>query len=433
MTTPARTTNSGRPDNSGYYATWNRANNGTISAYGEMPFGTYNSGWVRDMRPASSTSPVRVDGTRAPKAWDRRWGQYFNPYRSVVLYQAYPAYRYYLKVKGAPLVGVSSLDQALDRASAGWCRSPAAGSFDLAAESLARTAFRNAVVDGRAEWGVTLGEMRETIRGISTYCRDLLGLVDYLARATRRTKQAVVETILGIPPRTRKTPPWYKGKDRLIIDHWLAYQFAAKPLLNDIQTSGEALSDLLFNQQKRMLMKVKKGGSSEQRVNAKFAGYPYAGAYEGTVQLIRASQCHISCVYEVTNTSTRTLQQLGLTNPVAVAWELTTLSWGVDYVSNMGQWLQSLAGIEGAAFVEGSLTRVMRVRSAGGFNFRPIGTWKIESGGMEGSELSLFAGRMERTVLSATPTPAISPAWRNRIGLTRMANLLAVTTKLLRP
>ena len=32
----------------------------------------------------------------------------------------------------------------------------------------------------------------------------------------------------------------------------------------------------------------------------------------------------------------------GLLNPLSIAWELTTLSWAVDYFIGIGEWLQAL-------------------------------------------------------------------------------------------
>lgn len=432
MTTPARTLEDTHLDSGGYTQTWEVYNTGVTTPVVNSPIGTFTSGAVRDIRPESITSPVRDDGTRGPKPWDHRWGQYSNPYKQVTTVTKYSNRRRFVTYVGMPLLGTASMASLLSRAGASWCNQPA-GAFPYAAEALARTSFRNAVAQGTADWGVALGEMRETVRGINTYCQDVLSLAEYLAKKYRMTKRAVVETILGIPPKTKKTPPWYRGKDRMIIDHWLAYQFAAKPLLNDIQSSGEALSKLLFDDGKRMLMKFKKGGSDVSETSSFLPGYPISGPFTGTGVFEVKTQCHIACIYELVPGTTRTLQEVGLTNPLSVAWELTTLSWGVDYVSNMGDWLQSLAPPQGADFVEGSLTRVMRVRSLGGIqNAQPVAPAELYSGNLNRMRYGLNAGRMQRVVLTDTPAPAILPAWRNRIGLTRMANLLAVTTKLLR-
>lgn len=383
-------------------------------------------------RPASTTSPVRADGTRAPKPWDTTWGMYRQGLRGATWYRPSGIYKSYFSVTDSPLVGYTGLSHYLSACGAGWSRTDPSEGFPYTAEALARTAFRKELLDGKADWGVTLGEMRETVRGIRTYCEDVLTLIEYLGKKAKASKRAVVETILGVPPRSRRTPPWYRGKDRLIIDHWLAYQFAAKPLLGDIQTSGEALSWLYFDEAKPLRFKLKKGGSavSEHQVNV--PGYNWQPSYEGTVPLERAEQCHISCVYDAAKTGTRTLQQLGLTNPLSVAWELTTLSWGVDYISNMGDWIQSLAKIDGGDFVEGSLTRVQRVRSVGPMSVRPHPAVKHYLGSLSDLMFVLNAGRMQRIVLSSTPTPALRPAFRNRLGLTRVANLTAVLSNLLR-
>lgn len=289
-------------------------------------------------------------------------------------------------------------------------------------------------MDGKADWGVTLGEMRSTIKGVRQYAESTLGLIEAMAAQYRRRKRDVVDLLMGIPPRTRRAPSWYRNKDRLIIDNWLQFQFAAKPLLGDIQTSAEALSWLLFDERRPMRMKFKAGGSDSRSQSVLLAGATI-NTIRGRTRMETTEQCHISAVYDIEPTGTRTFQQLGLTNPLSVAWELTPFSWGVDYVTNVGKWLSSLARIEGASFVEGSLTRIQRTKTITTTQLEiaspGLDRWDLLEG-FDPYPFSCVAGRMSRTVLTSAVEAAVRPAYKNRLGLTRMANALGVISNLLR-
>jgi hypothetical protein len=339
-----------------------------------------------------------------------------------------PYYRNYVRRSLLNAAG-NGLDSFLGSCGASWSRYSSPGSFPQGVESQARSKFRKELQDGKAEWGVTLGEMRETARGIRQFSEETLDAISYLARTARRAKREVVKEILGIKPGTRKAPPWLRKPDQKLINGWLEYQFSVKPLLGDIQSSGEALSDLLFEENRPMRMKIKVG-ASDRSVTTYTSGSPTVPGWYGSTSAETRTSCHISAVYDVTPTSARTMDQLGLGNPAAVAWELTTLSWMVDYVWGVGDWLNSLTRIEGATFVEGSLTRVQRCSSAGPVNFTPQSGIVLLKG-FNDYELTVEAGRMQRIVLSDV-APGQLPAFRSRLGLTQMANSLAVLSKLLR-
>lgn len=394
---------------------------------------TNNFGWNRNMRPASGSSPVRPDGSRAPRAWDRRWGVLAVPNRDYSYFYGVGGNPYYRRdVYGSLLTAIASngLDNVLSACGASWSRAVTAGAFPSGVESMARTKLRNQLQDGKAEWGVTLGEMRQTVKGLHQFSSETLDVITWLSKSAKRAKREVVKEILGIPPGTRKAPPWVRGKDRKIVDGWLEYQFSVKPLLGDIQTSSQALSDLLFEELRPMRMKFKAGGS-DRTVTSYKSGSGFSPGWTGSVQAETSTQCHISAIYDITPTTTRTLGSLGLTNPLSTAWELTTLSWMVDYVWGVGDWLKSLTKIDGASFVEGSLTRVQRCSFAGPVSFTPDSSSVKLVKGFNDYEVSMSAGRMQRVVISDVQ-PGLHPAFRNRMGLTQMANSLAVLSNLLR-
>lgn len=429
MTTPAQNINTtltsvGQVQTSLIYS------NGSQTNYPPYNVSTYSVN-TRNVRPASGSSPKRPDGTRPPRGWDRYWGTSVAPVRSCVYFQDVGSNPYYRHNRRASLINLvgNGLDSILGSSGAAWSRLSSPGGFPSGVEAAARTKFRNELLDGKAEWGVTLGEMKETARGIRQFSEETLDVISWLAKSARRTKKEIVREILGIPPGTKRARPWIPKPDQKVINGWLEYQFSVQPLLGDIQTSSEALSDLLFEENRPLRMKIKTGAESRGLVDITSPGGVSPG-WTGTVTVETRTQCHISAVYDVVPTSRRTLQQLGLGNPVATAWELTTLSWMVDYVWGVGDWLKSLTKIDGASFVEGSLTRVQRVTSSGPVRFNPTHSHVKLVDGFADYEYTLAAGRMQRIVLTDV-APGFHPEVRNRLGLTQMANSLAVLSKLL--
>jgi len=389
----------------------------------------------RNLRPQSVNSPVRADGTRAPKAWDRRWGYAVSPKRSVEWIRSNATSLTEVRANVLLVDLGNGFDSILSQAGGGWARRTSPHSFPYDAESIARTKLLNNLLQKQADWGVTLGEMRDTVRGIRRVSSDIIDLIDYLARTTRRTKRAVVETILGIPARKRrKTRSRTRRErldraDRLITDQWLQYQFSVAPTLADIHQSSEALSWLLFEEKRPMRMKFRAGAKVSSRESVTLRSRVSPG-WSGTLPVETTAECHMSCYYDIEPTTEATFQQLGLTNPASVAWELLAFSWMVDYVTTIGDWISSMTRNDLSTFVEGSMTRVVRVADRGPMTFK-FDSRIIGHSGFGSPRLTLDAGRMQRSVLQNV-YPAIRPAFRNRMGITQMANVLAVLRNLAR-
>ena len=87
---------------------------------------------------------------------------------------------------------------------------------------------------------------------------------------------------------------------------------------------------------------------------------------------------------------------MGLANPAEVLLELTPFSWVVDYLSNTGKWVQSLAPLQGARWIEGSMSLVQRVQSIG--PWRPKPSPGVDVRRMPAAGGSFDAGRFDRVV-----------------------------------
>lgn len=301
--------------------------------------------------------------------------------------------------------------------------------FPLSIRSEARTRLLNKLGDGKAEWGQTLGEAKQTVDMISSLSGGMLDFLDDLAKSVKAPKKAVV----GAMNKFRRTGLSSRQLQR-VSEAWLTYKFGIVPLLGDIETSTEALNWLLFEENIPPRMIIKTGSSREEPFNGLVNGTNTNVAIAGYRTRVVGSveqRCHLSCTYEIPVSSTRTLQQLGLGNPLSVAWELAPWSWAVDYVLGVGEWTNALFAREGTRFIEGSETLYMKITSDPSvyYELGPGWSWRKQP---KPTTVNLTAGKIQRIVLTGSPSPWF-PVFRNRLGLDQMANLCAALAMQGRP
>lgn len=391
-----------------------------------------SSEFRRQIRPVSATSPIRADGTRGPRGWGHRWGTGVMPTATRIVETKPNGLGEYRKwTERDPLLPTfgNSWDTTLTACEAGWLRELNPSVFPPGVEYAARTKFLGKLRDERIQLGETLAEIHKTaglVKDLSLATRDFLVAT---AKAVRRPIPTVIDVLRRAKHIRNKGQfrRWAKNKaERQIIDNWLKFQFGVMPIVYDIQAASGAL-DLLLADQKPARVKVKAGSTEEWRVNARFTGKAYGYA----VQPIKhTASCHISAVYDMDISRVRTSQQLGLGNPIALGYQLMPFSWLIDYVVNIGDWLESLVPVDGARFFEGSMSKIYRLVPDGVLMFQPQGNYVLKSG-FTNQVISISAGRFERTVITDV-FPAIRPVFQDAIGLKQMANALAGLVKLVK-
>jgi hypothetical protein len=88
----------------------------------------------------------------------------------------------------------------------------------------------------------------------------------------------------------------------------------------------------------------------------------YGGIDQWSLQEIRKDLvgCTVHLTYEQGNNLYRKAAQLGLIDPLEVAWEVLPWSFVVDWFLPVGNWLQTLSATAGLSFKGGSATRIVR-------------------------------------------------------------------------
>lgn len=148
----------------------------------------------------------------------------------------------------------------------------------------------------------------------------------------------------------------------LFFETWLEYQYGWKPLLSDIYGAVADLSDKEELRDARGYVTVEGKASWRDRsvrvVNTDFDG--------GTVAIslgyddFFGGKCGLT--FEHSNPAFSTAAQLGLTNPLALAWELLPYSFVIDWLLPVGDFFNQLDASIGWKFRSGYYSEIVKTQ-----------------------------------------------------------------------
>jgi len=134
---------------------------------------------------------------------------------------------------------------------------------------------------------------------------------------------------------------------------WLEYKYGWLPLLMDVKGAAE-----LFAQQ-HVVRPTTFTVSAKEVVTKTYSKVEAAAAYGGgaTFPLSTFMSCSrevkVKLWCELTSPHLSELQQIGLTNPALVAWELVPFSFVFDWFISVGDWLTGLTSLQGVTIRRG--------------------------------------------------------------------------------
>ena len=203
-----------------------------------------------------------------------------------------------------------------------------------------------------------------------------------------------------------------KKRDREIAKKWLEYSYGWKPLMSDIyglyqELQRDHASDFQY---------IKASGTFSRKQNTKSGRWTQVTVdYEHSVRL---------------NARFRYMAQLhsrasvGLTNPLATAWELIPYSFVLDWAINIGEYLNNLDALVGV--IDHSLYSTERVSK------RVTGVYKqaTKQGSPGTGEDGLVTlSRSIAAPISTSPPPVLNI----NMGTNRVASALALLRTLAKP
>lgn len=145
-----------------------------------------------------------------------------------------------------------------------------------------------------------------------------------------------------------------KGPINKVAEEYLKYVYGWKPLMQDVH----GLIEMAKKDSNGALLLHSKGVSNRQ-VGLPSWNYLNAThghttrAYNGQEQSV--VRCNIWASPDASHPGLRSLNQLGLINPLSLMWELVSWSFVVDWVLPIGPVLNALTAPAGLTFVDGSI------------------------------------------------------------------------------
>lgn len=195
---------------------------------------------------------------------------------------------------------------------------------------------RNKFISGlgeRAEMAVNLAERRQAV---DMMAKRLMTMYHSL-KLLRSGRALAAARRLGIRY-TRK--PYVAVEDAANL--WLEWHFGWSPLLADIHTGIEILSNPFRR------VKVKGRGSCGWSYNSGVQGTPY----QWFTTSVGNWKAQVGAVAYTENPNLLLATELGIINPAVIAWELVPFSFVVDWFVPVGQYLNSYTDLTNVELLE---------------------------------------------------------------------------------
>lgn len=144
--------------------------------------------------------------------------------------------------------------------------------------------------------------------------------------------------------------PWSKMNARYVSRHaaslWMELHFGWSPLLNDIWTSIQILSE------KPEGGSVSKGARAYGTETYYAPGNDYTGLPHFRGKHKVEAWARVSFRWEVVNPNLYLANRMGLVNPATLLWNLAPLSWFADWIVDVSSWLNQWTDLLGLKLSE---------------------------------------------------------------------------------
>jgi hypothetical protein len=137
---------------------------------------------------------------------------------------------------------------------------------------------------------------------------------------------------------------------------WLEYKYGWMPLLMDVRNSAEFLAQHQEGRANRFVVSATSKGEATYFTSTPDATYSPGSYYEYFATGSKTYKVKIWC--EISNPRLAQLQQLGLTNPALVAWELIPFSFVFDWLCSVGDYLTGVTAFHGITVRKAMVSRL---------------------------------------------------------------------------
>lgn len=352
---------------------------------------------LREVRPASLTSPVRADKTRGPLAWQH--------------------------VRAAKSTPVGHIDWNF----LGW-RGRSEGSFTsfdtemypydtltVIPDAMRDRALLKALLklkDNKVDLSVMAAEARKTAGMLGNFATDM----GKMLKSLRSPKQFLRQT--GRLADYKNVPGRY-----------LEWCYGITPLLQDIDGSMQKIAEA---QNLHRPLRLKVVGVVQEEELDFLLSYIWTSSSVTSpkvewrcrrTKLVRYSLC-----YDVPNWVLKDVSELGLSNPLLTLYELVPYSFVLDWVIPVGDWLNALDAGAFLEFKEGSRTDMVRCDRSF-VNFNPDDNPGVTLNGLRLSNQRAGGFSIDRHPIHSKPVFPGIPRLRKPFQLDKLAKGLALLTQ----
>lgn len=211
--------------------------------------------------------------------------------------------------------------------------------------------------------------------------------------------------------------------DKVMANGVLQLNFGWKPLLSDAYGVAETLQNKVFREVWNEVRTSDTLKVLDQIVLWSPAGEcSYADTYDMSYEI------RYLCKFAISNDVVHSMSQVGLTNPLLIAWELMPWSFVIDWFIPVGGYISSLDATLGLDFIAGTKTTISTI-VIGRHSYQ--GTPKYVSGAL--STCDAKSGYRElvvnRSVLTTFPAPSL-PRFKNPYSFLHATEAIALLVQL---
>lgn len=204
---------------------------------------------------------------------------------------------------------------------------------------------------------------------------------------------------------------------------WLELRYGWMPLLMDIQGAAEAITDRIHGGRLPWCQAI--GTSKSEGRYASSGSSTYSAGSHWTEAGNSVKTFKVKIVAEISNPHLNQAQQLGLTNPALVAWELVPFSFVFDWFVSVGDYLTAVTALQGVIVRRAFVSRIREVHTEYISHAHPYLTSVNSVSGYDFSFKS--AGRSyERKPYVVNPLFLFPPVNRDPLNFKRLVTGLAL-------
>jgi len=133
-------------------------------------------------------------------------------------------------------------------------------------------------------------------------------------------------------------------KAKAIANRWLQYQYGLRPAMSDVYGSAEALASKIRD---GMYLYHTVRAKEEKRTKTPYQNVGFSQRIYTTYEHEWQGKCRAR--YKVSDPTMKQLAQIGISNPLLLAWELVPYSFVIDWLIPIGNWLGSLDALVGVS------------------------------------------------------------------------------------